>query len=94
MDELTERMLKEKTTIDNIDYYSVRVFAHLTKRSEQSVRKLTLHGNRLGLLKSIKMARSVFIPCSELVNYNFCLAGTSGATIKFDAEANERTEFI
>lgn len=90
----TEQLIKNTITIDNVKYYSASTFAKLTKRSEQAVRKLALHGNRLGKLKYIKMSRSVFILASELTEYRFCLAGTSGATIRFDEDGKERTEFV
>lgn len=89
-----DRLIGHTINIDNIEYYNVSTFALLTKRSEQAVRKLALIGNRLGKLQSIKVARSVLIPATELTEYRFCLGGTSGAVIRFDKKGKERTEFV
>jgi len=90
----TEQALKNVISINGSKYYSVSTFAKLTKRTEQAVRKLVLKGNRTGKLKAIKIKRTVVILASELTDYNFCLAGTSGLVTRFNEKAEEYTKHI
>lgn len=88
------RTLTNKVELNGADYYTVRTFAALTRRSEQAVRALINKGNRLGTLASLKLGNTIFVPCSELTEFKFATVGCSDVVIRFDENGNEFTERI
>ncbi len=95
---MTEQQLaqaiEDRITINNTEYYTVSTFAQITKRAEDTVRGLISRGTRIRKLKSLKMGRSLFIPVSELVEYQFCLAGRSKLVVRYTGKGEEYTEII
>ncbi len=65
----------EAIKIEDEYYYTVKQFAVLTNRTEQSVRTLILKGNKLRKLKCIKFAGKPFIPAAEFTAFPFTVAG-------------------
>ncbi len=76
-------------TVNDVDYYDVKVFAELTNRTEQAIRLLVIKGNRLRKLKSIKVGPTILIEKSELTEYPFACAGRSKTVVMFDEHGNE-----
>lgn len=56
-------------------YFTVKTYATVTNRSEQSVRFLMAYGNRLRRLKIVYIATKPLIPYSELTMFPFTLPG-------------------
>ncbi len=63
--------------INGEDFYTVKQFAVLTNRSEQSVRYLIIKGNRIRKLLIKKLAEKPFIFAHELTDFPFTVAGKS-----------------
>ena len=56
----------ESTNINGQDYYTIKQFAELTNRTEQSVRYLIKHGNRIRVLAHTTIGEKPFVLASEL----------------------------
>lgn len=65
--------------IDNKDYWTLKNFSQLTKKTEYTIRMLIAKGNRLGKLKALKIGNSVYIEAEELFNYKFVTNGRPNA---------------
>ena len=59
-------------------YYSVKKFAKLTNRSEQTIRLLINHGNIIRKLKAVKPNREWLVPISEYGEFPFVEPGYAG----------------
>lgn len=70
--------------INNMDYYSVKDFADLTNKSEQTIRRYIIKGNKMRILNSIKINTSILIPISELTEYPFTICGRSREIYHYD----------
>ena len=57
------------TKISDEEFYTVKEFAHLTNRTEQSVRQLMKRGNRLRKLKYRHFFSKPFIFAEELTEF-------------------------
>lgn len=64
-----------KININDQLYYTVKDFAKLTNRTEQSVRLLISKGNRVRKLKVDYIAGKPLIPCEELTGFPFTTSG-------------------
>jgi len=63
--------------IDGDSFYTVKQFALLTNRTEQSVRYLIIKGNRIRKLLVRKIADKPFVFADELTDFPFTVAGKS-----------------
>lgn len=63
--------------INGKKYYTIKQFAILTNRTEQSVRFLIYKGNRIRKLQREILFRKIFIPAEELTDYPFTCVGPS-----------------
>ncbi len=61
--------------IDGEPYHTIAQFAHITNRSESSVRVLVSKGNRVRILKTVYFGGKPFIPRDELTAFPFTCAG-------------------
>jgi len=71
-------------SINNVDYYSVKDFAELTNKSEQTIRRYIIKGNKMRKLNAIKIAETVLIPISELTEFPFTICGRSNEVYHYD----------
>ncbi|NIU83373.1 MAG: helix-turn-helix domain-containing protein [Candidatus Thorarchaeota archaeon] len=65
-------------SLDKELVYTVRQFAAITEKSDQTIINLVNKGNRIRKLKAIKIGRKVFIKASELTEFPFTCSGKSG----------------
>jgi hypothetical protein len=72
--------------INGDKYYSVKQFAHMTHRTEQSVRLLMLKGNKIRKLECHHFAGKPFIPVEELTDFPFTVAGRNQEPYHYDEE--------
>ena len=82
-------MITDQIRVGGKPYYTLKRFAELTKRSEQAIRLLIIKGNRLATLGSVKIGRSILIPCSELTEFPFCCSGRSKSVLHFNEDGTE-----
>jgi len=75
------RLDKLVEVINGERFLTVKHFAWLTKRSEQSVRFLMIKGNRVRKLKSVHIIGRALIPVAELTGFPFTLPGRKGKSI-------------
>ena len=68
-------------TINDKTYYTVKDFARLTNKTEQTIRKLYNIGNRIRKLKGLYIANRLFILTSELTEYPFTVSGRNSRTV-------------
>ncbi len=74
--------IKEQLSKINGEYYfTVKQFAEVTNRSQQSVRFLMAYGNRIRKLKVVYIASKPLIPYSELTEFPFTLPGRNSIEI-------------
>jgi hypothetical protein len=64
--------------------FTVKKFAKVTNRSEQSVRGLIARGNRVRRLKIIRLADRPFVPYSELIEFPFTVSGRTESVYHYD----------
>lgn len=76
----------EPVQINGHEYYTVKQFAWLTNRSEQSVRHLMHNGNRVRKLKVKRIAGKPFILKEELTQFPFTTAGPVLAVFHYDED--------
>ena len=81
-------------TIDGEDYFTIKEFARLTHRTEQSVRLLISHGNRIRKLEARHVSKTVLIPLSELTEYIFTSSGKSRLVYQYDEDGNEKRYYL
>lgn len=80
-------MVGQENPIDLIEevegekYFTVKSFARIICRSEQSVRFLISRGNRIRKLKAVKKLEKPLIPVSELVEFPFTMPGRGSKTV-------------
>lgn len=67
--------------INGKDYYTVKDFAALIGKNEQTVRKYIKVGNKIRRLECIKVGWSVFIPVEELTDYPFTSCGNNSQAV-------------
>jgi hypothetical protein len=67
-------------------YYTVKQFASITNRSEQSVRLLILKGNKIRKLLCVKFADKPFIPIDELTDFPFTVSGRNQSPYHYDKQ--------
>jgi hypothetical protein len=70
--------------IEGKEYYTVKQFAALTNRAEQSVRNLINKGNRIRKLKSLKIGEKLFVLASELQKFPFTSCGPNGEVYHYN----------
>ncbi len=64
--------------LDGEMVYTVRQFALLTHRSEQMIRYLVRHGNRIRRLRALKItSRTLYIYATEYHSFPFAVSGKS-----------------
>jgi len=88
-EERKAHLLKKTQVINGVECYSVQVFAEIVNRSDQTIRKMILYGNRLNKMGTVKIGRSVFIPKTELTSFKFTLPGTDSRYFVFDEQGTE-----
>ena len=71
--------------IEGNGYYTVKQFAELTHRSEQSVRLLISKGNRIRRLETNNLVGKPFIPVEELTNFPFTVSGHNAESYHYNA---------
>ena len=69
--------------INGVDYYTVKQFAWITNRTDQSVRRLILKGNKIRRLEAKYFGGKPFIPVMEFKEFPFTFAGTSPDTYRY-----------
>ncbi len=72
--------------VKNIEYYTVSQFANLTNKSQQTIRRLIIKGNKVRKLEALKVNQTVLIPISELTAYPFTICGRSYQIYYYDKE--------
>lgn len=70
--------------IEGIEYYTVASFAELTNKSQQTIRRYILRGNKIRMLKAIKVNQTVLIPITELTAFPFTICGRSYAIYHYN----------
>lgn len=79
--------------LDNQKYLTVRDFATIVKRSEQTVRRLLSTGNRFRKLKFRHIAGKPFILANEVFHFPFTLSGRNFNDV-FNFEYNEKGQLF
>ncbi len=74
------------TNIAKGNYYTLREFAVLTNRTEQSVRQLMMRGNRLRKLKYKHFFGKPFILAEELTEFPFTSSGYNGEVFHYNTK--------
>ena len=72
--------------INGESFYTVKQFAVLTNRTEQSVRFLITKGNRIRKLLVKRIAGRPFIFADELTDFPFTVAGKSEDVFHYNAK--------
>lgn len=72
-----KRVPLDAISINGESYFTVKQFALLTNRTEQSVRFLITKGNRVRKLLIKKIAGKPFVFANELTDFPFTVAGKS-----------------
>jgi len=62
-------------------YFTIKDFAIVTKRSQQSVRFLISKGNRIRKLKVVHFADKPYVPYAEMLEFPFTTAGRNSKQI-------------
>jgi len=82
-------MVQEKISLEPFEingrlYFSVKQFAEITHRTEQSVRLLMLKGNKIRKLERKFFAQKPFIPAEELTDFPFTVSGRNQTPYYYD----------
>ena len=72
-----KKVLLDAISINGEFYFTVKQFALLTNRTEQSVRFLITKGNRVRKLLINRIANKPFVFANELTDFPFTVAGKS-----------------
>lgn len=76
----------QTTDINGKKYYTIKQFAEIIGKTEQSVRNYIRLGNKIRRLDSIKVGYTILIPVEELVDYPFTSRGNNSDVVyHFDA---------
>ena len=75
--------LNDVITINKVPCYTVKRFAQLTDRTENTIRYLVNKGNSIRKLKVIKIDSRLFIPSIELTEYSFLDMGNGAKPYHF-----------
>ena len=86
------RLINNVIHYNNETYYDINTFAKITMRSPDSIRHLTTDGNRIRVLKSIKIGSAIIIFASELVDFPFALGGRSKWVVRYTEKGKEYKE--
>ena len=70
--------------INSTEYYSVTDFARLTNKSEQTIRRYIIKGNKIRTLDAIKIRQSILIPITELTEFPFTVCGRSNEVYHYN----------
>lgn len=63
------------TEIDGVKVYTVRQFATIVERTDQTILNLISKGNKIRKLKAIKLGNKPYVLASELTEFPFTLSG-------------------
>jgi len=63
--------------INNEEFYTVKQFAEITNRSQQTIRRYINIGNKIRKLEAIKIGNTLLIPAIELIDYPFTISGNN-----------------
>jgi len=74
------------TKIADGEYYTLKEFARLTNREEDSVRKLIKKGNRMRKLRHRYFFGSPFILAGELTEFPFTSSGRNAEIFHYDKD--------
>ena len=80
--------------IDGETFYTVKQFALLTNRTDQSVRYLITHGNRVRKLLVKRLVGKPFIYTDELTDFPFTVAGHSVDVYHYDKDGKIEEEKV
>ncbi len=72
--------------VNGVNYYSVYAFAELTNKSEQTIRRYIIKGNKIRKLESIKINQAILIPISELTQFPFTVCGRSNEIYHYNSD--------
>jgi hypothetical protein len=86
--------MRPKVEIDGKGFYTVKEFAILTYRTEQSIRRLCAIGNRLRRLKSLKVGTTILIPAHELEEFPFTASGRSDVVYHYEMDEEGVTKVV
>jgi len=75
--------LNNVITINQTPCYTVKKFAKLTKRTENTIRYLVNRGNSIRKLKAIRIDSRLFILSTELIQYPFLDMGNGAKPYHF-----------
>ena len=78
LQEKQQRRLRPDFIIDPRSYYTVKKFAKLVGRTEQTIRFLITHGNIIRRLSACNKFGIVMIPVSEYTEFPFVEPGRGG----------------
>lgn len=67
--------------INGKSYYTVKQFADITNRTEQTIRKYITYGNKIRRLKALKVGHTLLVPTSELTDYPFTICGNNNDSV-------------
>ena len=90
----TKEIDVEPIEINDELYYTVKQFALLTNRTEQSVRRLINEGNRVRKLFSKKIGHTILVPHGELVAFPFTVSGHAEQIYHYELDAKGKTKAV